>query len=1314
MQSSNSENHSRKTCNFCFSSSHRIHNCPELLKIQPSERKNAIYNLNLCVNCLHNHGTRKCLSELKCRECNKAHNTILHESYNSANTTPDAGSGPKYTATITKLPDQDLKSSDNNPAEILLATAIIKVQAADGSYHKMRVLLDQGSQTSIITEGAAQILKLPRKKCSGYISGVGNNENICKGMISIKCMSLINDFTFETDVFIMKRLVNNLPSSTFTKPDWSTLNQITLADPEFYKSRPVDILFGADVYSLLLLDGICRPQGTLPMAQQTQLGWILSGSCKTFQCNVILNNISEIHRPSIQIEDIQDLSSISEEHQKCINDIKSSTSGREDGSYVVKLPLKDNFQENLGESKTKAIAQFFQIENKLIRKPDLAHDYKLFMSEYIELGHTTPVAADADITPGCYLSHHCVLHDDSQSTKLRVVFNALAATTPGLCLKDLMHRGPNIQQDLLSLILKWRQFNYALTSDVEKTFRNIRPYLDHQNLQKVILWRSHRSQPLQEYQLATLAYGTKAAPFLAVMTHKQLSSDEQPNYPAGCASRSLAAAQLAEHSLLWEGPSWIPSFDPENYPVVVSYDTTKDLRKKELVNIATTNFNTSIIKQLLNKFSNLRTVIRVIAYGYKFIDIYLHRKNNVTYLTSQDLKCATNMLIKQVQQYSCCSSKETSHLQNGESLKYNKGQISNLNPIFDADGILRVSGRLKHSHLNPDIKHPIIIPHQSKLEDLIIDGKRATKKRLKMCVKCRKNEPILKNQLMGDLPPSRINPSRPDKELKEEKSSKKKSNRISFSKIALSLTLFLMSLTTSAQASYNFTPVNNSIYFDKISNMHIIRDDWRLIVYYDIYPYKEGMSALQKYINYLETICIEIKHKTPCEDITLQLGHELEELKHYNNIIMMNESFVIGNAHKRRRRGLIDGVGYVANSLFGVLDQRFADKYEKDIDLMRKNDKHLFDLWKNQTSVVEAEFNLMKRMESTMRAHHKSINQKINEVRMAYVNLQLYVQNMSFVTDFLTSSITATNLMFSLRKIQDSILDTVTNIYNGKLDFHLISPSQLRNELSVISAQIPKDLAIPVDNLHLKDLYNLLQVRAKYSSKYLIIEIRIPLIERDVYELFNLIPVPRSLNNVMINVQIISEFAAINLKKDSYVTISENDLQSCIRRNPEMILCHIRNPIYHLKDDHNLCETIPNTRTCKTVRNHCKNVWKELKSINRYFYFCCNECNLKILCEGQGAATKLTNAGLLNIGEDCMIKTEDFLINPTKLLSSTMMTGARIDAPEIPSINHMLNISLTDLPAEIDPNNNSEILRQFDSVEKSIDALKKSEPYLLL
>ncbi|KAF9801453.1 hypothetical protein SFRURICE_013233, partial [Spodoptera frugiperda] len=243
----------RKQCIICNSNDHRIHTCQKLMELQPYERKNTITNLKLCTNCLHYHDGKKCLSEIRCKECNSEHNTILHDAFAPHRSGSNA-------ATIAKTPSHQLQQDNDKvaalrkePSEILLATAIIEVQAVDGSYQKMRVLLDQGSQTSIIREGAAQLLKLPRRRCHGYISGIGNKENNCKGKITIKCSSLVNDFTFETEVYIMNKLINNLPSYTLPKPDWPVINQITLADPEFYKSRPIDILFGADVYSTQLV-----------------------------------------------------------------------------------------------------------------------------------------------------------------------------------------------------------------------------------------------------------------------------------------------------------------------------------------------------------------------------------------------------------------------------------------------------------------------------------------------------------------------------------------------------------------------------------------------------------------------------------------------------------------------------------------------------------------------------------------------------------------------------------------------------------------------------------------------------------------------------------------------------------------------------------------------------------------------------------------------------------------------------------------------------------------------------------------------------
>ncbi|KOB71915.1 Uncharacterized protein OBRU01_11491 [Operophtera brumata] len=188
----------------------------------------------------------------------------------------------------------------------------------------------------------------------------------------------------------MKSLIKNLPSYSFSKPDWSYLDHITLADPEFNISRPVDILFGADIYSLILLEGICRgEQNNSPMAQNTTLGWILSGCARTLQCNIILNNLEEIHK-FWEIEDIAEESNLSLEDQECIEYYKNTTIRREDGRYEVRLPLKSDYETNLGLSKNRAVAQFKSLERKFTKNKQMEESYKSFMKEYQTMGHMTP------------------------------------------------------------------------------------------------------------------------------------------------------------------------------------------------------------------------------------------------------------------------------------------------------------------------------------------------------------------------------------------------------------------------------------------------------------------------------------------------------------------------------------------------------------------------------------------------------------------------------------------------------------------------------------------------------------------------------------------------------------------------------------------------------------------------------------------------------------------------------------------------------------------------------------------------------------
>ncbi|VVD04217.1 unnamed protein product [Leptidea sinapis] len=121
--------------------------------------------------------------------------------------------------------------------------------------------------------------------------------------------------------------------------------------------------------------------------------------------------------------------------------------------------------------------------------------------------------------------------------------------------------------------------------------------------------------------------------------------------------------------------------------------------------------------------------------------------------------------------------------------------------------------------------------------------------------------------------------------------------------------------------------------------------------------YWQILDNIKKYVTHIQ----ESGSSKDYQPITLQLEHQLREIEHYNQLLQNQLS-------RRQKRGLNHGVGYVANSLFGVLDERFANQYQLDIERIKQNQNHLQTLLPNQTIIVETEYNILKRHESLIYA----------------------------------------------------------------------------------------------------------------------------------------------------------------------------------------------------------------------------------------------------------------------------------------------------------------------------------------------------------
>ncbi|XP_049301447.1 uncharacterized protein LOC125775048 [Anopheles funestus] len=203
------------------------------------------------------------------------------------------------------------------------------------------------------------------------------------------------------------------------------------------------------------------------------------------------------------------------------------------GRYVVELPKIPRYEERLGDSMQGAIKRFATIERRLNRDNNLKQQYHEFMEEYLRLGHMTEVSTVDKVKAegvSYYLPHHAVLKQASTTTKCRVVFDASHRTSTGTSLNDILLNGPQFQDDIVSILLRFRMRRVGVVADVEKMYRQILVVPADKRLHR-ILWRKEGSEEVSIFQLNTITYSTACAPYLAIRTLRKIFEDHEESHP---------------------------------------------------------------------------------------------------------------------------------------------------------------------------------------------------------------------------------------------------------------------------------------------------------------------------------------------------------------------------------------------------------------------------------------------------------------------------------------------------------------------------------------------------------------------------------------------------------------------------------------------------------------------------------------------------------------------------------------------------------------------------------------------------------------
>lgn len=310
---------------------------------------------------------------------------------------------------------------------------------------------------------------------------------------------------------------------------------------------------------------------------------------------------------------------------------------------------------------------------------------------------------------------------------------------------------------------------------------------EHLSLQKCFLWCD---STVALTWLQTPSYRLKTYVANRVAQTQELIPPSSWRYipskenPADCASRGILASELVKHPLWWTGPPWL-SMPPSHWPDATLHpDTDTDLSASEEMKTTPLVVLTSAHQaewDLLSTYSSWNKLVRIVALLLRFIG---NCRNSALHgpLSPSELNSARLKIFKLVQGSSFAE--DISSLQRQQDCST---RLQRLKPFLDADGLLRVGGRLSRTSLSSDIRHPVLLPKKHHIVDLLVDHCHTThlhsgpqltqallsqsvwilcarsviRSRIFKCVTCFKNKPRNVTPLMGDLPPSRVTPARP-------------------------------------------------------------------------------------------------------------------------------------------------------------------------------------------------------------------------------------------------------------------------------------------------------------------------------------------------------------------------------------------------------------------------------------------------------------------------------------------------------------------------------------------------------------------------
>ena len=573
-------------CFICKSKGHHLSDCRTFSKRPHAEKEEIVKRNGLCFACLnYGHTSKLCEKKRQCGVCKRHHPTSLHKERESNN-----GENIEHFRAHTSQDETEVKTStavchrtSHLDKQKIASSMILPVWVSSPKQphveHLVYALLDTQSDTSFMCTEVGDKLELDHEPATLKITTMTSDNSMiqCLKYYDIKVRGYHSDQKVTVPVAYSKDCIPVNPSHIATPEVARRCPHLKCIAEDIppLQNCEVGMLIGYNCPQALAPRSVVACEGNQPFAVKTDLGWSIIGYSNNddeiigavgmthrvltteVPMDLCLSLKSELSPAEVKLAptklffvhktNVQEMLSphqvrsilesdfataedegklMSQDDELFLKIIANNISQTPDGYYEMPLPFRN--RPSLPDNRAVALTRLQYLKRRFIKDPKYRTDYETFMEDIIRRGEAEQVLDDDEANNVWYIPHHGVYHPHKPG-KIRIVYDC-ATRYKGHCLNDHLLKGPDLINNLVGVLCRFRQERVAVVGDVERMFHQFRVQANDRDFLR-FLWFDKTLQKVVDYRMKVHLFGAASSPGCANFGLKQIAMDHGHDKP---------------------------------------------------------------------------------------------------------------------------------------------------------------------------------------------------------------------------------------------------------------------------------------------------------------------------------------------------------------------------------------------------------------------------------------------------------------------------------------------------------------------------------------------------------------------------------------------------------------------------------------------------------------------------------------------------------------------------------------------------------------------------------------------------------------